>query len=89
MQVTVDSEVTPTFTQLGPYCENATPDVLPTSSIEGITGTWDGPINTSSSGTTTYNFTPDDATQCGTPTTMQVTVDSEVTPTFTQLGTLL
>ena len=86
MDVVIDSEVIPTFATLGPYCENAPADVLPTTSIEGITGTWDGPINTSTTGTTTYNFTPDDPTQCGTTTTMQVTVDSEVTPTFTQLG---
>ena len=55
--IVVDPAVTPTFTQLGPYCLNATPAALPTSSTNNpaITGTWSpAAINTSILGNTTY-----------------------------------
>jgi len=67
--------VVPTFTQLGPYCQCAAPGVLPTTSLNGITGTWSpATISTATAGTTTYTFTPN-AGQCGTPTTMNITVN--------------
>jgi large repetitive protein len=70
---------------LGPYCVGATPDVLPATSNNGITGSWNAPISTASSGTTTYTFTPDPG-QCASQTTMNILVDTEILPTFTQLG---
>ncbi len=55
----INAQVTPTFAQLGPYCQGATPDALPAMSIEGITGTWDpAAISTTGFGTFTYTFTP-------------------------------
>ena len=75
----------PIFTQLGPYCVGATPGTLPTTSNNGIAGTWDpATINTSVAGTTTYTFTPTLA--CLPPVTMDIVVNSKTTPTFTQLG---
>lgn len=65
---------TPVFTQLGPYCQNDNPGVLPAISDNGITGSWDQPINTAITGSTTYTFTPDDPLQCSTTTTMTVDV---------------
>ncbi len=87
MSVTVNANVIPTFTQLGPYCQNATPGTLPTTSSNspGITGTWNAPLSTASVGTTVYTFTHD-AGQCATNTTMSVVVNANTTPTFTQLG---
>ena len=86
MMVTVTAGVTPTFTQLGPYCQNASAAALPTTSNNGITGTWSpATISTAAPGTATYTFTPG-VGQCGTPTTMMVTVNAATTPTFTQLG---
>jgi gliding motility-associated-like protein len=58
IDVEVIARTVPTFTQLGPYCQGATPDVLPTTSDNGITGTWNAAISTASSGTITYTFTP-------------------------------
>jgi gliding motility-associated-like protein len=88
IMVTVNSAVTPTFTQLGPYCQNATPAALPTTSTNTISGTWNpATINTATPGTTTYTFTPS-AGQCATPTTMMVTVNASTTTTFTQIGPL-
>ncbi len=80
--IVVDGSVatTPTFTQIGPLCELEPPVVLPTSSTESITGTWDigatfDPAGLGNS-TTTINFTPD-AGQCASATTMIITVDPE------------
>jgi hypothetical protein len=59
---------------------------LPSTSTNGITGTWSpSTINTSSSGTTTYTFTPD-AGQCASTATLNVTVTALTTPTFTALA---
>ena len=86
MNVRITTSVTPTFTQLGPYCVGVTPDPLPTVSNNGITGSWSpASISTGSTGTATYTFTPS-AGQCGTQTTMNVRITTSVTPTFTQLG---
>jgi gliding motility-associated-like protein len=74
MQVVVnDPTLVPTFTQLGPYCQNSTPGVLPTTSNNGITGTWNAAISTATANTTTYTFTPS-AGQCASQATMDVTI---------------
>lgn len=76
----------PNFTALGPYCINETPGVLHDTSSEGIIGTWNPPlISTSTLGTTVYTFTPLPG-QCGTSTTMSVAITSNLSPTFTNLG---
>jgi hypothetical protein len=86
MSVTVNSNITPTFTALGPYCVGATPAALSGTSTNGISGTWSpATISTATAGTTIYTFTPT-AGQCATTTTMSVTVNSNITPTFTALG---
>ncbi|MBB3841340.1 uncharacterized protein YjdB, partial [Runella defluvii] len=83
--VTVKTPVVPTFNQLGPYCPMAAPGLLPLTSLNGITGTWNSAISTAAVGTTTYTFTPT-VGQCATTASMMVQVSSSVTPTFTQIG---
>ncbi|MBX2928353.1 MAG: gliding motility-associated C-terminal domain-containing protein [Saprospiraceae bacterium] len=86
LDVTVNSGATPTFTQLGPYCQGDMPAALPTTSNNGISGTWNpATISTAATGNTVYTFTPN-AGQCASAQTMTVTVNSNTTPTFTQLG---
>jgi len=86
MSVTIGTNITPTFTALGPYCVGATPDALSTTSTNSITGSWSpASINTSTSGTTIYTFTPL-VGQCAIVTTMSVTVSTAITPIFTALG---
>ncbi|MEI6852483.1 MAG: hypothetical protein WCL06_06550, partial [Bacteroidota bacterium] len=80
-----NTPVVPTFTQLGPYCQGSTPAVLPTTSTNSITGTWNSSISTATSGTSTYTFTPT-AGLCATAATMNILVNAPVTPTFTALG---
>ena len=70
MDITIDPAIQSTFAQLGAYCVGDTPDVLLSTSIEGITGTW-SPAVVCSSGTSTYTFTID-AGQCALGTTMDV-----------------
>ncbi len=74
MQIQISAQVTPTFTQIAPLCQNSTPPSLPAKSIEGISGTWSpSTINTTTAGTTTYKFTPS-VGQCGSPVTMDITI---------------
>jgi len=76
MSITVNPNVVPVFTALGPYCQNATPGTLPTTSTNGITGTWSpAVISTTTLGTQTYTFTPT-VGLCATTTTMSITVSS-------------
>ena len=86
--VTVTPPTTPTFTQIANLCENGPVATLPTSSEDApaITGSWNSATaTTSSSGTTTYTFTPDPG-QCAGTTTMDITVDPSITPTFTAVA---
>lgn len=86
VQITIDPELTPSFNQIGSLCQNTTPPALPTSSLNGVTGTWSpSVINTTVPGTFTYTFTPA-AGQCAVPATMDITIDPLVTPTFAQIG---
>lgn len=74
-------DISPTFTQVGPYCEGTPISVLPTTSLNGFTGTW-SPELTNAVGTHTYTFTPDPA-QCAIPTTMNITVNPLPTLEYT------
>src|SRR4029079_10780239 len=88
MNVVITTQVTPTFTQIGPLCQNSTAPTLPLTSNNNITGTWSpATINTATAGTTTYTFTPANG-QCAGPVTMNIVVTTQITPTFTQLGPL-
>jgi gliding motility-associated-like protein len=79
MTITVDPKDIPTFTPVAPICAGATLAALPTTSNNGITGTWSPALNNTA--TTTYTFTPD-AGQCAATTTLTITVNQKVTPTF-------
>ena len=85
MTITVNSIVTPTFTQVDPICSGATLTALPTTSTNGITGNWSPALNNSV--TTLYTFTPN-AGQNASNATMTITVNAKVTPTFTQVNSI-
>jgi gliding motility-associated-like protein len=88
MSIVIDDEITPEFAQIGPLCLNSTPPALPTTSINGITGSWTpAVINTTVLGASDYIFTPD-AGQCGVEFTMSIVIDDEITPEFAQIGPL-
>ncbi len=83
LTITVNPNITPTFAAVGSYCTGSVIPALPTSSTNGINGTWSPSINNTS--TTTYTFTPT-AGQCATTTTLTINISSSITPTFTAVG---
>jgi len=88
LNIILEDPVLPAFAQIGPLCQNSTPPALPGTSSNGITGTWSpSTINTANTGTITYTFTPD-AGQCALPTTMDINIEDQVTPTFDAFGPL-
>jgi uncharacterized protein (TIGR02145 family) len=78
--ITVTAPSTPTFTQVGPYLSGASIPALATTSTNGISGTWSPAISNTT--TTTYTFTPS-AGQCGTTTTMSITINQPLQYTLT------
>ncbi|WP_345088803.1 T9SS sorting signal type C domain-containing protein [Flavobacterium chungnamense] len=70
-EVTGTPPAAPTFTQVSAICSGASMAALPTTSDEGITGTWSPPVNNLA--TTTYTFTPTIG-QCASTATMTITV---------------
>ena len=86
--VTVNPILSPTFSfgSSLTICAGATAPALPTTSSNGITGTWNpAVVNNQNSGV--YTFTPN-AGQCATTTTFTVTVTSNIIPVF-DFGTAL
>jgi len=74
---TVGGEIAPTFTLTDTYCENTTPEALPTISDNGISGTWSPDvISTTSSGV--YTFTPN-TDECATTSTISITINENPT----------
>jgi gliding motility-associated-like protein len=89
LSVTISTQVTPTFDAIGPLCQNTTPPVLPATSKEGITGTWNPSIiNTATLGTDNYIFTPTAGGTCNAPATLSITISTQLTPSFAAIGPL-
>lgn len=86
MNITVNPIITPAFSAIGSICNGSTAPVLPTTSNNGVTGTW-SPATVSNTTSGTYTFTPT-AGQCSPTVTMTVTVTPNVTPTFTIAGSI-
>lgn len=86
LTVTVDTTIATTFTQILPFCSSDTVPVLPTTSNNGIVGTWN-PATVSNTASGAYVFTPN-VGQCGTIFTMNITVNTAVIPTFTQVAAI-
>ena len=79
--VTVAPTITPSF-EINIYniCEGSVAPTLPTTSLEGIAGTWNPPVvsNTTSG---IYTFIPNPG-QCAVSSTIEVNVIPNITPTF-------
>ncbi|WP_143094879.1 T9SS type B sorting domain-containing protein [Bizionia echini] len=83
MEIVVNPNTSPTFIQVSPICEGDALAPLPTTSINGVTGSWSPSVDNTT--TTTYTFTPD-AGQCGLTQTMEIIVNPSSIPTFTQVA---
>ena len=83
LQIVVNQPVIPTFTAVGPICINTPLAALPTTSNNGINGTWFPPLNNTV--TTNYIFTPA-AGQCAGTATLTIVVTQTTIPTFTAVA---
>ncbi len=79
MTIVVDPKTVPTFAAVAPICTGGTLTALPTTSDNGITGSWSPALNNTT--TTTYTFTPT-AGQCAAETALTIVVNQKVTPAF-------
>jgi hypothetical protein len=85
LTITVNQPVTPTFTPIAAICSGASLSPLPTTSLNGINGSWSPALNNTA--TTTYTFTPT-AGQCANTAQLTITVNDPVTPTFTPVAAI-
>jgi gliding motility-associated-like protein len=87
--ITVNPLITPTFTQVDPICNGEVLAVLPTTSTNGVTGTWSPALDNTA--TTIYTFVPD-TTQpgqaCAVNQTMTITVNQTVIPIFDSVAAI-
>jgi gliding motility-associated-like protein len=83
LTISVNAGTTPTFNPVAPICSGTPLAALPTTSTNGITGTWSPALNNAT--TTTYTFTPTTG-QCATPSTLTITVTPPTTPTFNPIA---
>ena len=82
--ITVLNNTLPTFAQVSPICSGGALSALPTTSLNGIIGTWSPALNNTAA-STTYTFTPSPTSGYCTPATMTIEVNPNLTPTFDQV----
>jgi hypothetical protein len=80
--------ITPTFNTYGPYCQNDAAGALPSTSNNGITGTWSNQITTGTVGISNYTFTPGNG-QCAGNTSINVVVNAYPSNQVSQSGLTL
>jgi len=78
LKVNIIKKTTPDFDPIADVCEGGRA-TLPTTSKNGVTGTWSPAFDPNN--TTTYTFTPD-AGQCAKNTTLKVNIIKKTTPDF-------
>ncbi len=74
---TIGAAITPVFDPVAPVCSGAIVNPLPTTSLNGVNGTWLPALNNTA--TTTYTFTPT-AGQCASVTTLTITINPKPIP---------
>jgi gliding motility-associated-like protein len=83
MTVVVNPQGAPTFAQLGPYCQGDPTGQLPSTSTNGVVGTWTpATIDSNLPGNITYNFVPTVA-ECTSNASMTVNIIPIAAPPFT------
>jgi hypothetical protein len=78
--VVITTQLVPTFTAVAPICSGAPLAALPTTSLNGVTGTWSPALSNTT--TQTYTFTPT-LGLCASTTTLTITVNPLPTPVVT------
>ena len=82
--ITIIPNTTPLFNVIPAICRGATAPVLPATSNNGITGSWN-PSTVSNLNSATYTFTPTTG-QCAVTAILSVTVNTLITPVFTPIA---
>ncbi|WP_162128350.1 T9SS type B sorting domain-containing protein [Flavobacterium phycosphaerae] len=77
--ITILQKVTPTFNAVTPVCFGGAITPLPTTSNNGITGTWSPALDNTT--TTTYTFLPNSG-ECANTTSLQIEVVPQIVPTI-------
>ncbi|HLP63848.1 Calx-beta domain-containing protein [Flavobacterium sp.] len=85
VNVVINPNVLPTFDAVAPICTGGALSALPTTSLNGITGTWSPALDNTA--TTTYLFTPDSG-QCALSAELTIVVNSTPAPTGSSAQTL-
>ena len=86
LQIVVTPKITPTFSLVPSICSGQTLAALPTTSSNGIIGSWLPALNNTA--TTTYTFTPATG-QCAVATTLSITVNAAtIIPTFNPMASI-
>lgn len=85
VNVVINPNVLPTFDPVAPICSGGTLSALPTTSLNGVTGTWSPALDNTA--TTTYTFTPDSGL-CALSTELTIVVNSTPAPTGSSAQTL-
>ncbi|MGV3528253.1 MAG: T9SS type B sorting domain-containing protein, partial [Flavisolibacter sp.] len=84
IEVLVEGSREPQFDPVGPICRGSGIFTLPTTSKNGITGSW-SPAVVSDQNTAYYTFTPAGG-QCATAKIIQIVVTDEIVPEFPTFG---
>jgi len=79
LSITIIPKTIPDFNQIAPICEGTILAPLPTTSKNGVQGSWSPALDKTK--TTTYTFTPN-VNECASVVTMTITVTPNVTPIF-------
>ncbi len=77
--IAVTPRTIPTFNAINSVCIGGNLNLLPTTSLNGITGTWSPALDNSQ--TTTYTFQPD-ANQCATTANLTIAITPATLPAF-------
>ena len=86
MTITVNPNTTPNFSPVGAYCAGQTITPLPTTSLNGISGSWSPALNNTI--TTNYTFTPSGG-QCASTTNTIIAINENPTVTLGFNGAIL
>jgi hypothetical protein len=86
MTITVNPNTTPNFSPVGAYCAGQTITPLPTTSLNGISGSWSPALNNTI--TTNYTFTPSGG-QCASSTNTIIAINENPTVTLGFNGAIL
>ena len=85
MTIVVNQTIIPVFTQVAPICSGTVLASLPTTSNNGVVGSWSPALNNTV--TTTYTFAPSGGV-CVQTASMTIVVNQKVTPAFSQVPSI-